>query len=375
MFQRIFFFRASLRTAKVRHQDHGSSVIQYFGDGWDGRINAIGVRNLILAVEGNIKINPDQGFFVLKCKIVNRLHKMVHFEYESKFKIFNDDNAYIFNFTPTMLSKQTGNMQDLRVTIIQTNLFWEEVQKNLDHFDKLLGRINEPTDLILLPETFNTAFSINPAACAESMEGRSMDFLRIKAGEKNAVIMATLFIREGKECYNRLICMYPDGHFETYDKRHLFRLSEEYKIFKGGHQKLIVDVKGWKISPVICYDLRFPVWCRNTWRDGKYAYDLMVCLANWPAVRAYAWKQLLVARAIENQVCVAAANRIGYDGHGTWHSGDSMAIDAKGKVVYDAGEGLEAIETVTFSAADLALFRDSFTMGMDWDHFTINTKQ
>jgi len=134
-------------------------------------------------------------------------------------------------------------------------------------------------------------------------------------------------------------------------------------------------VKGWKISPVICYDLRFPVWSKNTWLDGKYAYDLMVCLANWPASRAHVWKSLLVARAIENQAYVAGINRIGYDGHGTWHSGDSMAVDSKGNVIYAAEEGKESIKTMTFSAGDLKLFRDSFTVGMDWDQFTINIKQ
>lgn len=266
-------------------------------------------------------------------------------------------------------------MHDLRVTFIQTNLFWEETRKNLDHFDQLVDRISEPTDLILLPETFNTGFSINPATCAEHIDGPSMQFLRIKAAEKNAVIMTTLLICERDKCYNRLVCVYPDGHFETYNKRHLFRLSEEYKIFKGGNQKLIMEVKGWKILPLICYDLRFPVWSKNTWIDGQYAYDTMVCLANWPASRAHVWKTLLMARAIENQAYVAGVNRIGYDGHGTWHSGDSMAIDSKGNLLYTAGEGKEAIETVTLSAGDLKLFRDSFTVGMDWDHFTINTKQ
>ena len=264
-------------------------------------------------------------------------------------------------------------MQDLRVTILQTNLFWEDAKKNLDHFDHLLGLISEPTDLVLLPETFNTGFSINPATCAESMEGPSMQFLRKKSAEKNVVIMATLMICGENGCYNRLVCIHPDGHFETYDKRHLFRLSEEYKIFKGGNQQLILEVKGWKISPFICYDLRFPVWSKNTWSDGNYAYDAMVCLANWPASRAHAWKSLLVARAIENQAYVAGVNRIGYDGHGTWHSGNSMAIDAKGNVVYATEEGKEEIKTVTFSAGDLQLFRDSFTVGMDWDNFTINT--
>ncbi len=266
-------------------------------------------------------------------------------------------------------------MDDLKVTLIQTNLFWEDPHQNYRHFNKLLGQIIEPTDLILMPETFNTGFSINPASCAEPIDGPSMNFLRVKAGEKNAAIMTTLLIRGEHGCYNRLVCIYPDGHFETYDKRHLFRLSEEYRIFLNGNKKLVVEVKGWKISPVICYDLRFPVWNKNTWRDGQYGYDLMVCLANWPASRAHVWKTLLMARAIENQAFVAGVNRVGYDGHGTWHSGDSMAVDAKGIVMYAADEGAEAIKTVSFSANDLALFRDSFTVGMDWDDFTINAIQ
>jgi predicted amidohydrolase len=166
--------------------------------------------------------------------------------------------------------------------------------------------------------------------------------------------------------------MHPGGEFETYDKRHLFRLSEEYKLFRGGRQKLVVEVKGWKIAPFICYDMRFPVWTKNTWSEGKYAYDLLVCLANWPSSRAHVWKTLLCARAIENQAYVAGVNRIGNDGHGTGHTGDTMAIDAKGHVMYEAPAGTEEIRTVEFSASDLALFRDSFTVGMDWDYFSIN---
>jgi predicted amidohydrolase len=269
---------------------------------------------------------------------------------------------------------KTKKMENLRVTLIQTYLYWEETQKNLDHFEQLLGLIREPTDLILLPETFNTGFSINPDKCAEPMDGPSMQFLKDKSREKNAVIMATLLISEDKECYNRLVCMYPEGNFETYDKRHLFRMSEESRIFKAGHRKLLVEVKGWKISPVICYDLRFPVWSKNTWKEGKYGYDLMVCLANWPASRAHIWKTLLMARAIENQTYVAGVNRIGDDGNSTRHSGDSMALDAKGNVMYAAEAGKEWVETVTFSAEDLALYRDSFTIGMDWDKFTIHAK-
>ncbi len=262
-------------------------------------------------------------------------------------------------------------MQDLNVTLIQTDLFWEEAKKNLDHFDQLLGRISTPTDLILLPETFNTGFSSNPAACAETIDGPSMEFLRRQARKKNAVIMATLLICEGDGCYNRLVCMRPDGNFETYDKRHLFRLSEENRLFTAGNQPLVVEVNGWKISTIICYDLRFPVWSKNTWADGAYGYDLLVCLANWPESRSHVWKTLLAARAIENQAYGAGVNRIGTDGHGTGHSGDTMAIDAKGKVLYDAGEGMEEVKTIILSASELKLFRDSFTVGMDWDQFNI----
>ncbi len=266
-------------------------------------------------------------------------------------------------------------MQDLRVTLIQANLFWEEREKNLEHFKQLFDQIREQTDLILLPETFNTGFSINPSACAETMDGPSIKFLRTKAVEKNAVIMASLFIKDGDRYYNRVICTFPDGHEEIYDKRHLFRLSEEYKIFENGKKRVIVEVKGWKILSVTCYDLRFPVWCKNTWQDGVYGYDLLVCLANWPASRSHVWKTLLVARAIENQVYAAGVNRIGNDGFGTWHSGDTMTVDAKGKVQHAASEGIEEITTVMFSALDLKLFRDSFTVGMDWDHFTIDVKK
>jgi omega-amidase len=266
-------------------------------------------------------------------------------------------------------------MQDIKVTLIQANLFWEERDKNLRHFDHLIGCIGTETDLILLPEMFNTGFSINPSACSETMDGPSMLFLQEKAKQTRAAIMATLLIREGEGFYNRLVCMFPDGSFETYDKRHLFRLSEEYKIFKGGKKRAIFEVKGWKISPAICYDLRFPVWSKNTWSSGVYGYDLLVCLANWPASRSHIWKTLLVARAIENQACAAGVNRIGNDGHGTWHSGDTMAIDAKGQLLYAAREGTEEISSVIFSAQDLQLFRDSFTVGMDWDHFTIELSQ
>ena len=184
--------------------------------------------------------------------------------------------------------------------------------------------------------------------------------------------MATLIIREGENHFNRMICMHPGGEMETYDKRHLFRLSDEYKIFDAGTSKKIFRVGGWKILPIICYDLRFPVWSKSFYSHGEYAYDLLVCLANWPASRAHIWKTLITARGIENQAYAAGVNRIGNDGNSTWHSGDSMVTDAKGNTIVAAEPGKEFLKTVTLSALDLKLYRDSLTVGLDWDRFTIH---
>jgi omega-amidase len=263
-------------------------------------------------------------------------------------------------------------MNDLTITLIQTNLFWEEAARNLKHFDHLISGISASPDLILLPEMFNTGFSINPQKCAETINGPSMAFLKEKAREKQAVMMATLLIEEDRSYFNRLFTVFPDGRFCHYDKRHLFRLSEEYKIFEGGKESLIVEVKGWKIKPLTCYDLRFPVWSKNTYQDGKYAYDALIYLANWPNSRSFVWKTLLSARAMENQAYVIGVNRVGDDGHGKYHSGDSMAFDSKGDLLLDTEPGKEIIKTVTLSARDLSFFRESFTLGLDWDKFTIH---
>lgn len=266
-------------------------------------------------------------------------------------------------------------MEDLRLTMVQSNLYWEDPVRNREHFRRVLLTIEEPTDLILLPETFNTGFSINPGLCAEEMDGPSVGFIKEMAARLRATIMTTLIIREGKDHFNRMVCAAPDGNFQIYDKRHLFRLSEEYRIFEAGRQKPFFNVKGWNIQPLICYDLRFPVWIKNTYSAGRYGYDLLVCLANWPSSRAHIWKTLLMARAIENQVYVAGVNRIGIDGHGTAHTGDSMVIDAKGKALSQAEAGKECVISVTLPAQELKIFRESMTVGLDWDHFTLHLKK
>lgn len=265
-------------------------------------------------------------------------------------------------------------MHDLTISLIQADLAWEERERNFDRFARLLGEVAGMTDLALLPETFNTGFSINPDAFAEPMEGPSVRFLREMARTTGAAVAGTLLVRDGGRCFNRFVCAYPDGSLATYDKRHLFRLSEEFRLFSAGGRQVILDVKGWKVAPIVCYDLRFPVWSKNTWNDGQYGYDLLLCPANWPASRANIWKTLLAARAIENQAYMAGVNRIGNDGHGTGHSGDSRVIDAKGNILGEAAANLEEVLTVTLSATELKLYREAFTVGMDWDRFEIGVR-
>ncbi len=262
-------------------------------------------------------------------------------------------------------------MQDLKVAFIQTDLSWEAREENLKRFDLHLRKIHEDVDLVILPEMFNTAFSINPESCAEEMNGAGVTYLQKQSEVLNAVVIGSLLIRTGGGFVNRLIAAYPDGKLETYDKRHLFRLSEEYKIFNGGNERLVINVKGWKICPLVCYDLRFPVWSKNTYTDGRYEYDVLVYVANWPNVRSHVWKTLLLARAMENQVYSIGVNRIGEDGHGMHHSGDSMVVDPKGNILASAPSGEEAVMVARLSRQDLELNRESFTLGMDWDRFTI----
>lgn len=261
-------------------------------------------------------------------------------------------------------------MEDLRITLVQSDLAWEDPKSNLQRFRDLLSGIPE-TDLVLLPEMFNTGFSVNPACCAEPPDGPSARFLREMALTKKVAVAGTLITEDHGKYYNRLHFYFPDGTLETYDKRHLFRLSEEYRIISGGSSKKVLSYKGWRLLPLICYDLRFPVWSKNTYMEGEYGYDLLLYLSNWPDSRSYVWHSLLVARAIENQAYVAGVNRVGHDGYNTWHSGGSLVADAKGRIVAEAPPGETSVLTVTLSAADLRLFRDSFTVGMDWDRFTI----
>ncbi len=260
-------------------------------------------------------------------------------------------------------------MNNLSVTLIQSNLHWESISENLKMFSEKLSSVGK-TDLIVLPETFSTGFSMNPKF-EETMDGTAVEWMRKMAAEKNCVICGSLMISEDENFYNRLIWMQPTGEFQTYDKRHLFCISDEPKFFTAGTERLIVELNGWKICPLICYDLRFPVWARN---DKDEAYDILLYVANWPERRNVAWKTLLPARAIENQAYVIGANRVGVDEKNISHSGDSMVIDALGKILYHK-EQEEDVFTIELNYDELQKVREQLPFLNDADDFVLNEKR
>jgi predicted amidohydrolase len=257
-------------------------------------------------------------------------------------------------------------MSLLKITTFQTYLFWENIDKNLEYLTLRLTSIRETTDLIVLPEMFNTGFSMNPDKLAEKMNGKSMKWMHEQAKKYKCVVTGSIIIKEKNNNYNRLIWMRPDGSYEYYDKRHLFGLGEEDQHYKAGAKKLFVELKGWKICPVICYDLRFPVWLRNTNQE----YDLLLIVANWPERRSLHWRSLIPARAIENQAFVVGVNRVGHDGNEVYHSGDSMCIDPNGKVIYYKPND-EDLYTFSINKDVVTEARASLTFLKDGDSFTL----
>ena len=266
-------------------------------------------------------------------------------------------------------------MSSLRLSLIQTHLHWENISKNISHFDHLIDQL-DASDLILLPETFSTAFSMNSKGIAESMNGTAVNWMKSKAKDINSAIGGSIIIEEEGKIFNRFALAKSDGSIHTYDKRHLFRMGDEDRHFSQGESLLDFELNGWKIRPQICYDLRFPVWSRNTFKVSEdhsisADYDLLVYVANWPEVRVAAWQKLLYARAIENQAYVAAVNRIGKDGNDVNCSGSSMLIDFKGDLLWQAQEETEMIQTVTLQKEPLEAFRKKFPVGLDADRFNI----
>ena len=256
-------------------------------------------------------------------------------------------------------------MPNLTVTTVQSSLFWEDIDANLNMFSEKLNRFSDETDLIILPEMFTTGFSMETKRVSETMDGKAVNWMCEQAKNHNAAVMGSLIIRDGDKCYNRLVAMRPNGKFETYDKRHLFTLADEHEYFQTGSERLIFDYKGWKICPLICYDLRFPVWARNT-----VDYDLLIYMANWPVTRNHHWKTLLMARAIENQSYCIGVNRVGKDEKELYYSGDTSVIDYTGNVIYQVANA-EDIFTTTLDKEQMDKFRSKLNFLPDRDDFEI----
>jgi omega-amidase len=263
-------------------------------------------------------------------------------------------------------------IKDLKTTIIQTSLAWENADENLSALSQKLQKI-EPlsTDLIVLPEMFSTGFTMNASAVAETMDGKTVEWMANTAVQKKAVITGSCVIKEKGKFYNRLIWMRPDGTYEVYDKRHTFRMAEENKTYASGKEKLIVELEGWKICPLVCYDLRFPVWSRQPQTPKGALYDVLIYVANWPDKRIYAWRSLLIARAIENQAYVIGVNRIGKDGKEIEYSGYSAVLNPIGEPLNDTKPNAESLETGTLSYKELENYRKNFPVALDADKFRI----
>lgn len=258
-------------------------------------------------------------------------------------------------------------MENLKVTVFQAYLYWENIDKNLQNISLRLGTIREKTNLVILPEMFNTGFTMDAERLGEPMNGKTMRWMQKMAAQYDCVITGSIIIKENNKFYNRLIWMRADGTFEHYDKRHLFALGKEHETYTPGDKKLIVELNGWKICPMICYDLRFPVWMRNV--DGEY--DLLIIVANWPERRALHWRTLIPARAIENQAYVIAVNRVGHDGNEVYHSGDSTCISPMGDVVYYKRDE-DDLYTFPIIAEEVKKTRRAMPFLKDMDTFKID---
>lgn len=254
-------------------------------------------------------------------------------------------------------------MKALRLSIVQDHLAWEQKQENLEHFSKILKPLKAETDLIILPEMFTTGFSMNAKKLAETMEGPTVQWLKKQSADLSAAVMGSCIIKENGNFFNRLLFVTPEGEIFHYDKRHLFSFANEHEYYTAGSQRVLISYNGWKIMPQICYDLRFPVWSRNT--DD---YDLLIYVANFPDKRRFAWQQLLTARAIENQVYTVGVNRIGLDGSDIEYSGDSICLDYAGQPVIEAGNEA-VVKTVSLSYQAQHSFRRQFSFLPDRDIF------
>ncbi len=262
---------------------------------------------------------------------------------------------------------------DLRITLVQGNTRWHDPEGNREHYGALLAPLAGQTDVVILPETFTSGFSNDAIFRAEGMDGPTVAWIREQSARLGAAVTGSVQLRVGEGVYNRLLWATPDGGLQYYDKRHLFRYGDEHLRYAAGSERLTVEWKGWRINPLVCYDLRFPVFCRNRYnveRADDLDFDLQIFVANWPSARAYPWRTLLRARAIENLCYVAAVNRVGVDGNELHYDGDSAVIDFLGQPQLEVRNS-EQVVTTTVSAAALAAHRARFPAMLDADAFTL----
>lgn len=256
-------------------------------------------------------------------------------------------------------------MSTLTVSLIQAELAWHDAPANRERFTARIEALPD-TDVIVLPEMFTTGFTMQAAENAEPVDGPTTAWMRDIAGRRGAAVCGSLIVREAGNCFNRFVWMPPAGDPVYYDKRHLFRMAGEDGPYTAGTARCVVEHRGWRILPLVCYDLRFPVWSRNV--DAQY--ELMICVANWPTPRRNAWQTLLRARAIENVSYVAAVNRVGEDGNGVAYGGDSSVVDYLGRDLATLAE-VPADVTVTLAAEPLMRFREKFPVHLDADRFRL----
>jgi predicted amidohydrolase len=264
-------------------------------------------------------------------------------------------------------------MNDLRIALAQGDTRWHDPAGNRHYYADMIAPLAGQVDLVLLPETFTSGFSNDAVAQAEDMDGPTVAWLRDQSTALDAAICGSVQLREDGKVYNRLLFVTPDGAVHRYDKRHLFRYGGEHERYAPGEARISVDWRGWRICPLVCYDLRFPVFARNRYdveRSQQLDYDLLLFVANWPSARAYPWKTLLRARAIENLCYVAGLNRVGTDGNGLHYSGDSAVLDMLGQPIREGGDA-PMLLTATLSASELAAHRARFPAMLDADPFQL----
>lgn len=257
-------------------------------------------------------------------------------------------------------------MQDLRVTIIQSMLHWEDAAANRAMFREKMAALKGTTDLVVLPEMFTTGFSMRSRELAETMDGATVAWMREQAKSLDAALYGSVILTEGGKYFNRGLLVEPSGNVTAYDKRHLFRFADETDHYSAGQQRVVVEWRGWRILLQVCFDLRFPVFARN-----RSDYDAILYVANWPEARRYPWSQLLIARAIENQCYVVGENRVGMDGKGMHYTGDSVVIDPRGAVIASVEPSKEATATVALDWNALADLREKFPVAKEADVFEL----